>query len=206
MTKDSPMTPLDFTELLKAAAEKAEKLAPGQWERDTEKGEGEYGVGPDTHEGYLVPYVYDGRGKRLFDAHQTDIGEVHEEWDGDEDGSYCTATDEASCAVLDYCVLANPTNVKALIAALEERGDRIDSYALAEAETDIAFKDLDAQIADQAATIAAQAARTEEAMDCLSALVAVVRGECPSLLNEDSGGDAELSLRIDALLTTQGEG
>lgn len=39
--------------------------------------------------------------------------------------------------------------------------------------------------------------------DLLSALKdlrALVRGEAPSLLNEDSGGDAELSLRIDAAI------
>ena len=31
-------------------------------------------------------------------------------------------------------------------------------------------------------------------------LAALVRGECPSTLNEDSGGDAALSLRIDGAL------
>ncbi len=34
----------------------------------------------------------------------------------------------------------------------------------------------------------------------LRELVALVRGECPSLLNEDSGGDAKLSCDIDAAL------
>ena len=42
---------------------------------------------------------------------------------------------------------------------------------------------------------------TETALDLLGELVAIVRGECPSLLNEDSGGTAELSLRIDAALS-----
>ena len=32
-------------------------------------------------------------------------------------------------------------------------------------------------------------------------LVAQVRGECPSLLNEDSGGDARLSMAIDDAIT-----
>jgi hypothetical protein len=36
--------------------------------------------------------------------------------------------------------------------------------------------------------------------DCLRELVAVVRGECPSLLNEDSGGDAKLDIEIDEAL------
>lgn len=34
----------------------------------------------------------------------------------------------------------------------------------------------------------------------LKELAALVRGECPSLLDEDSGGDAGLSMRIDELL------
>jgi len=36
--------------------------------------------------------------------------------------------------------------------------------------------------------------------DALSELVALVRGECPRLLDEDSGGDVRLSMRIDELL------
>lgn len=42
---------------------------------------------------------------------------------------------------------------------------------------------------------------TETARDLLGELVAIVRGECPRLLNEDSGGSAELSMRIDAALS-----
>ena len=34
----------------------------------------------------------------------------------------------------------------------------------------------------------------------LSELTALVRGECPSLLEEDSGGDARLSIAIDAAI------
>jgi len=34
----------------------------------------------------------------------------------------------------------------------------------------------------------------------LTELHATVKGECPSLLNEDSGGSARLALEIDALL------
>jgi hypothetical protein len=37
----------------------------------------------------------------------------------------------------------------------------------------------------------------EQATHLLGELQAVVRGECPSLFNEDSGGDAELDLQID---------
>jgi hypothetical protein len=40
--------------------------------------------------------------------------------------------------------------------------------------------------------------------EALSDLAAVVRGECPSLLNEDSGGDAGLDMRIDEALANGG--
>lgn len=40
----------------------------------------------------------------------------------------------------------------------------------------------------------------------LAELYALVKGECPSLLNEDSGGDAELSFRIEKLLAEEGAG
>ena len=35
----------------------------------------------------------------------------------------------------------------------------------------------------------------------LTELYAVVKGECPSLLNEDSGGDAELDMQIQDVIT-----
>lgn len=40
-----------------------------------------------------------------------------------------------------------------------------------------------------------------ELLAVLKELRALVRGECPSLLNEDSGGDARLDLAIDAAIT-----
>jgi len=40
----------------------------------------------------------------------------------------------------------------------------------------------------------------EERWEVLRDLAAIVRGECPSLLNEDSGGDADLDARINAAL------
>lgn len=39
-----------------------------------------------------------------------------------------------------------------------------------------------------------------EAMELLRELTAIVRGECPSLLDEDSGGNSELSIEIDEIL------
>lgn len=49
----------------------------------------------------------------------------------------------------------------------------------------------------QLATAKQEIARLREA---LSELHAQVQGECPSLLNEDSGGDAKLALEIESLL------
>lgn len=39
----------------------------------------------------------------------------------------------------------------------------------------------------------------------LSELYATVNGECPSLLNEDSGGCARLAIEIEALLASEGK-
>jgi hypothetical protein len=50
------------------------------------------------------------------------------------------------------------------------------------------------------ATLARQAAEIAELEGLLSELVAMVRGECPSILDEDSGGSARLSMDIDAAL------
>lgn len=47
--------------------------------------------------------------------------------------------------------------------------------------------------------------RADEAEGALRELAANVRGECPSLLNEDSGGDWKLSMRIDAILEARHE-
>ena len=43
-------------------------------------------------------------------------------------------------------------------------------------------------------------ARVKVLAEALGELVAIVRGECPSLLNEDSGGNGELSHCIDTAL------
>ena len=43
-------------------------------------------------------------------------------------------------------------------------------------------------------------AAAPDLLEALRDLVALVRGECPRLLNEDSGGDAKLSIGIDAAI------
>lgn len=50
---------------------------------------------------------------------------------------------------------------------------------------------------DEAHELREQVERLGEA---LTELVAMVRGECPSLLDEDSGGSANLAIKIDAAL------
>lgn len=45
-----------------------------------------------------------------------------------------------------------------------------------------------------------QFADMQRLRNALGDIVALVRGECPSLLNEDSGGNAVLSIEIDSLL------
>ena len=45
-----------------------------------------------------------------------------------------------------------------------------------------------------------QAKEIARLREALSELYAQVKGECPSLLNEDSGGDAKLDLEIESLL------
>ncbi|MNL54803.1 hypothetical protein D3C87_1781660 [compost metagenome] len=49
---------------------------------------------------------------------------------------------------------------------------------------------------EEAAANACLIKAAPELLDCLRELYAIVRGECPSLLNEDSGGNAELELAI----------
>lgn len=49
--------------------------------------------------------------------------------------------------------------------------------------------------------LAAVTAERDNALSLLEELHAVVKGECPSLLNEDSGGDAELAWNIEKALT-----
>ena len=86
----------------------------------------------------------------------------------------------------------------ALLAELDEARARV-----AELEADLermtAARNRDHQQAlMNGAALAAERERREAAEALLLELVAVVRGECPSLLDEDSGGDARTSVDIDA--------
>lgn len=64
--------------------------------------------------------------------------------------------------------------------------------------------DLRAKLAAAEAALEKAEREVARLREALSELVAMVRGECPSLLNEDSGGDATLALKIDAALAAGG--
>lgn len=98
-------------EALRAAAKAATAIAPGAWEHDTEQSEGAYGAGPDARHGFSTYLMMDEKGRRLFDAHSSEVAEVHEEYD--EDGA--TAWDENSRRLFDFIAAANPSVVLALL-------------------------------------------------------------------------------------------
>jgi len=102
---------------LRKAAEAAAKIAPGLWGSDIEKGEGEYGIGDNTHTGYMVPYMETEYGKRLFDAHNTDVGLIEEDYSFDENGAHHSAWDENSQVIFEYLALVQPANIIALLYA-----------------------------------------------------------------------------------------
>ena len=61
-----------------------------------------------------------------------------------------------------------------------------------------AFKDKDTRITELEQ-------ENKKLRNALTELYAQVKGECPSLLNEDSGGDAELDYEIEQLLAQNKE-
>lgn len=69
----------------------------------------------------------------------------------------------------------------------------------------VALKLSDAEYQEEVsarAKVAEVSASNADLRAALEELTALVRGECPSLLNEDSGGDARLALKIEAALET----
>lgn len=107
MTKDD----IDRIEALLA------KATQGEWEIDILKSEGEYGSGPDTVAGFEVSAIYDAQGRVIFDALNSDVIEVQEDY-GDEDG-YVYAYDLTSAANAAL-IVALHNAAPALIAAARE--------------------------------------------------------------------------------------
>lgn len=89
---------------------------PLPWEVDTIQSEGEYGTGPDTHVGFAVSAIYDAKGNVLFDALNSDVIVVHEDY-GDEDG-YVSAWDETSAK--NACYLVHTANSYPALVALKD--------------------------------------------------------------------------------------
>ena len=92
---------------------------------------------------------------------------------------------------------------EAIGCAVQTLRDRIDVATVAFGEDSDAVRCLTDALARiralaPAGLVAVSVDRLTELRDCLSELHALVWGECPSLLNEDSGGDSELDLRIRA--------
>lgn len=111
--------------------------------------------------------------------------------------------------------------LRARVAALEAERDRLDCTRREGGDTRHCRLDAKCQRCQSEAerdAITEQCASAErelnrawqaphvEAIRVLADLYALVRGECPRLLNEDSGGDAALALRIEAALRAEGEG
>lgn len=115
------------------------------------------------------------------------------------------ATRDARSAEAEASLTAARTRLDAVMALLpasvhEQAQDT--EYLVSYIET---WRDDATEFATLAGQMEAErdAARTRaEGLEAaIRELVTLVRGECPSLLDEDSGGDGRLSLAIDALLT-----
>lgn len=70
---------------------------------------------------------------------------------------------------------------------------------LAEAEAIVVQSHCDLTTLNRSLTAAES--RVAALTEALTGLAALVRGECPALLDEDSGGDARLALTIEAALS-----
>jgi len=93
----------------------AEKATPGPWESDSMKSEGSFGVGEETYEGFNAFKVMDEKGNTICDTLNSDMGEVHVEYD--EDGA--TAWDEIGRRNATFIAALDPQTVLALLASHE---------------------------------------------------------------------------------------
>jgi hypothetical protein len=79
-------------------------------------------------------------------------------------------------------------------------GDRVFWTGCSGSEMPVGTYDDDKRLAQQ---IAERWNGAQKAIDALRELHATVMGECPSLLNEDSGGNANLDLQVRAVLESR---
>jgi hypothetical protein len=73
-------------EEIRKLTEKVFRENPLPWEADTEKNDGDFGIGDETESGYLGYAMFDANGKRLFGSENSDAGCIKVE--DDEDGSH----------------------------------------------------------------------------------------------------------------------
>lgn len=99
------------------------KATQGEWSVDSEEMEGEGGVGPDTYELKYSSYFVQAGNDVLFDAHNSEATEIHEESDLDE---YC-AWDETGERNMNAIVALhnNWPAIRDYIAELEKDAGRL---------------------------------------------------------------------------------
>jgi len=103
-----------MTDICERLRELLAKATPGPWEVDTIENDGAYGSGPDAVHGFKSPVMLDAEGKALFDAYNSDLIEVHEEYDEDS----CHAWDEQGRA--NFALVAAAVNaLPDLLATIE---------------------------------------------------------------------------------------
>lgn len=105
----------DITELAQSLKAAAEKATPGEWWADEVKNEGCYGSGDDCVEGFISYAIYGSDGQTLFDSLNSDSACISEEYDGEGH----VAWDETAQRNAEFIALANPSNILALVEALE---------------------------------------------------------------------------------------
>ena len=73
---------------------------------DWVKNEGDYGSGPDLQSGFDSPVIVDANGVTILDTLNSDGASIEEDHDGDEDGSWTNAWDEAGHKRVEYIIAA----------------------------------------------------------------------------------------------------
>lgn len=91
----------------------------GPYEVETHRVVMTYGAGPTAPEGKVTCYrIVDAKGRAIADTSESDVIEVHEQWDADESGTWVDAWDEAGRVNADRIVRALNSH-EALVAVAE---------------------------------------------------------------------------------------
>jgi hypothetical protein len=98
----------------KALMELHKKATKGDWTVESEKSDGCYGSGEDTHEGYATYFIATPQDGKIVDALNSDVGCVHEEHD--EDGTF--AWDDVAKNNMEFIAAAHSA-IPALVAENE---------------------------------------------------------------------------------------